>query len=303
MIKDYRARFPKNLVLLQAECDMVAAPRRFHASHRTDAGDRQALEDLAAGPACCGLASTRRSAERAMSPQAYTEALERNPRQLDVRILLGQTKLRLSEPDEALRQAKLVLDVDKNRPDAVLLQAQALAEAGSTAKRAPGLQKAAIAQLKAAVAANPHSSTRFTRWPRSISSAMTARPPRRSEGRARRPTPRTPPAASRLVEMLLQPLGTGRQAGPRRTRARRKRVAAELAADDQKGSMILAVAVGFHQRQAARSGTAITPRPPRPSSTRRPLTSTSETCCSRSPRASPIQPQAKRHVRPGRRGI
>ena len=56
--------------------------------------------------------------------QAYTEALERNPRQLDVRILLGQAKLRLGEPDEALQQAKLVLDVDKNRLDAAAAASQ-----------------------------------------------------------------------------------------------------------------------------------------------------------------------------------
>ena len=50
---------------------------------------------------------------------AYAEALERNPRQLDVRILLGQTSLKLGETDEALRQAKLVLDADKDQPDAL----------------------------------------------------------------------------------------------------------------------------------------------------------------------------------------
>ena len=62
--------------------------------------------------------------------QAYKDALDRDPRQLDLRVLLGQTKLKLGEADEALRQANMVLDVEKNRPDALLLQARALAESG-----------------------------------------------------------------------------------------------------------------------------------------------------------------------------
>ena len=64
--------------------------------------------------------------------QAYKEALERAPRQLELRVLLGQTKLKLGEADEALRQANMVLDVEKNRPDALLLQARAMAETGTT---------------------------------------------------------------------------------------------------------------------------------------------------------------------------
>jgi hypothetical protein len=39
-------------------------------------------------------------------------------------LLLGQTSLRLGEADEAIRQAKLVLDVNKDQPDALLLEAQ-----------------------------------------------------------------------------------------------------------------------------------------------------------------------------------
>ena len=88
--------------------------------------------------------------------QAYTEALERSPRQLDVRMLLGETKLKLGEADEALRQAKLVLDVEKNRPDAVLLEARALAEAGTTTSQKKAQRKAAVARLEAAIKADPH---------------------------------------------------------------------------------------------------------------------------------------------------
>ena len=62
--------------------------------------------------------------------QAYKDALDRAPRQLELRVLLGQTKLKLGDTDDALRQANMVLDVEKSRLDARLLQARALAESG-----------------------------------------------------------------------------------------------------------------------------------------------------------------------------
>src|SRR4029077_20578337 len=79
--------------------------------------------------------------------QAYSEAVERSPRQLDLHVLLGNAKLTVRDPDEALRQANLVLDVEKDRADAVLLQARALAQTGSTPTENAKQQQAAIARL------------------------------------------------------------------------------------------------------------------------------------------------------------
>ena len=127
MIKDYRARYPDNLVLLQIECDMVARHGDFTRAIELTREMDKASKSSPAGPLLRARLYTMLGRPRDAA-QAYTEALERNPRQLDVRLLLGQFKLRLGEPDEALRQAKLVLDVDKKRLDAVLLQAKALAD-------------------------------------------------------------------------------------------------------------------------------------------------------------------------------
>ena len=146
MLKDYRARYKDNLVMLQIECDMVARQgdfiRAIELTHEMDKASKTS-------PVGCLLrarlyAMLGRPLDVA---QAYAQALERNPRQLDVRILLGQVKLRLKEPDEALREAKRVLDIDKQRLDAVLLQAQALAEKGSSEAERAKLQQVAIAQL------------------------------------------------------------------------------------------------------------------------------------------------------------
>ena len=153
MIKDYRSRFENNLVLMQIECDLVARrgdfTRAIELTH-----ERTRLKTSPAGSLLRVRLYTMLGRTQEVA-QAYTEALERSPRQLDVRILLGQSKLRLNEPDEALRQAKLVLDIEKNRPDALLLQARALAESGSTTTEQAKKQEAAIAQLKAVVLANP----------------------------------------------------------------------------------------------------------------------------------------------------
>ena len=70
-------------------------------------------------------------------------------------MLLGQTKLKLGDADDALRQANMVLDVEKNRLDARLLQARALAESGTTPTEKDQQQRQAIARLEAVTKANP----------------------------------------------------------------------------------------------------------------------------------------------------
>ncbi len=59
-------------------------------------------------------------------------------------------------PIEALRQANMVLDVEKNRADAQLLQARALAETGTTPTEKDQQQREAIARLESVTKANPH---------------------------------------------------------------------------------------------------------------------------------------------------
>ena len=77
------------------------------------------------------------------------------PGSTSVRIRLGQTRLKLGEADEALRQAKLVLDADQDQPDALLLQARALAEQPGTDSQVAARRSQAIELLAAAIQKQP----------------------------------------------------------------------------------------------------------------------------------------------------
>jgi tetratricopeptide (TPR) repeat protein len=155
----------------------------------------------------------------------------------------------LNEPDEALRQAKLVLDVEKNRPDALLLQARALAESGSSTTERAKQQDAAIAQLKAMMATNPKfvdayhtlADIHFKRKDNAAAIAVL-----KDDLRA---SPNDAPAASLLIELLARGTATEKQSQAGEPKDDVKKIAADLTAGDPDGSMSMAVAVGFHKAQ------------------------------------------------------
>jgi hypothetical protein len=177
---------------------------------------------------------------------AYSEALERAPWQLDVRISLGQLELKLGEPDSALQQAKLVLDVDKKRADALILEAAALAESGSTASRREANSQLAVSRLEAALKDNP----RFLEAYHALAEIHLKR---KDFTRAiyvlkanLKAEPRDPTAAGLLVQVLAQPQPDGKE--PKTPDiAVAATTATELAKNDERGSIELAVALGFHK--------------------------------------------------------
>jgi cellulose synthase operon protein C len=245
MLKEFRSRFEKNLVLLQAECDLVQRRGDFaRAVELTREIDNisktSALGPLLRARLYATLGKTREIAD------AYKEALERNPRQLDVRLLLGQTSLLLHEPDEALRQAGFVLAAEKNRPDAVLLEARALAQAGTKESERQANQAAAIERLEGAIKANPQ----FGEAYRTLAEIHTQRNDRAAAANVLKQelkaNPQDATAAARLVEMLSRPDPSTHKLEPADLEDA-KRVAEEIAARDQKGTMILAVAIGFNR--------------------------------------------------------
>jgi cellulose synthase operon protein C len=247
LIKDYRNRYRDNIVLLQIECDSVARRGDFT---RAIELTREMDKASKTSPVGCLLRARLYSMLGRLHEvdQAYTEALERNPRQLDVRIFLGQTKLRLNEPDDALQQASLVLDIEKDRPDAVLLQAQALAEAGPTETERAKNQERAIARLKAATTANPQFVSAF----HTLAEIHLKRKDRAAAATVLKEdlkaNPKDAPAASLLIEVLAGGTKTGGKPSPADL-AVAKRIADELTAHDEQGGMRLAVAVGFHKAQ------------------------------------------------------
>ena len=119
-----------------------------------------------------------------------------------------------------------MLDVEKNRPDAVLLQAQALAESGSTESDRASCRQAAIAQLKAAVAANPQFVDAFHTLAEihlKRKDAAAAAAVLKDDLKA---NPKDAPAASLLIEILAQgakPAKPNRRRPGRRSQTRRSR--------------------------------------------------------------------------------
>ena len=148
----------------------------------------------------------------------------------------GKTKLKLSEADEALRQANLVLDVEKNRPDAVLL-----------AGPRPGRDRVDVQRETAQQTASRHRPARGGHQGQpSLRGGLSHAgrdPPEAQRTRAAaiavlkedlKANPRDATAASRLVELLAE-----RQAGGQPPAAadlaEAKRIAAEVCRPRQQG--------------------------------------------------------------------
>jgi cellulose synthase operon protein C len=245
MIREYRARYPNNMVFVRAECDMVA--RRGDLTRAVEL--TREIDKLSKTSPMGALLRARIYAAQGKArdlAQSYKEALERAPRNLELRVLLGQTQLRLGDADEALRQANMVLDVEKSRLDARLLQARAMAETGATATEKDRLQREAIAILEGVKKANPQVEEAFH--------TLAELHLRRHQTTAAidvlkedlKANPTDASAASRLVEVLaLRPVGEKADSAANLNQA--KQIAAEIAAQDKQGSMTLAVAIGFHK--------------------------------------------------------
>jgi len=243
MIRNYRDRFPNSLVFVQVECDMVARRGDFTRAIELTREIDKMSKTSPVGPLLrarlyAALGKTRDLA------QAYQDALDRNPNQLELHMLLALTLLKLGEADQALRHANLVLDVDKNRPDAVLLQARALAESGTTLNEKEQQQGAAIARLLAAIKADPHFDDAFH--------TLAEIHLKRNDPAAAvlvlkedlKANPNDATAVVRLIELL-----SGHPDRPTKEALleEAKRLAREIAVRDSDGTMVLALAIGFHK--------------------------------------------------------
>ena len=58
--------------------------------------------------------------------------------------------------EDALKQAQTVLETNKERPDAILLEARALAATGSTDARKEAARATAVAHLETVIKAEPN---------------------------------------------------------------------------------------------------------------------------------------------------
>jgi cellulose synthase operon protein C len=245
MIREYRDRFPSSPLFVQAESEMAA--RRGDFTRAIDL--TREIDKMSKTSPMGALLRARLYAAQGKTrdlAQSYSEALDRSPRLLDVRIFLGQTRLRLGDADDALRQANMVLDIEKNRPDAILLQARALVESGTTATEKDQRQLTAIARLEELTQSNPRFEDAF----RTLAEIQLKRSNRSAaiavlkQGLAANPNDAA--TVARLVELLAIRIPDN-QAPNTADLADAKRIATEIAGRDQQGSVTLAVAIGLNK--------------------------------------------------------
>ena len=245
MIRDYRKRFPTNLTFLQAECDLVARGGDLTRAIAITEEIDKISKSSTMGPMLRARIYARQEKTREVA-RAYGESLARNPQQPDVRVLLAQELIKLGEFDAALEQTKLVLDTDKDRPDAILLEARALAESGGTDAEKEASRQSAVARLESAIAAAPA----FLDAYHELSEIELKRGRRpaaiQALERALKVNPQDNTAVAKLVG-LLAGRGPGGESPSPSDIEEARRVAAEVAGRDAKGSLILAAAVGFHK--------------------------------------------------------
>ncbi|AGA25824.1 hypothetical protein Sinac_1442 [Singulisphaera acidiphila DSM 18658] len=245
MIREFRTRFPTDLTFLQAECDLAA--RRGDLTRAT--AITQEMDKISKGSSSGPLTRAKIYASQGRlreTAEAYVEALERNPRQFDVRLMLGQTRLRLNEYTEAIQQAKMVLEVDNDQPDAVLLLARAtVAQPGSDSQVA-ARRAEVVETLSAAIRKNPG----FAEAYHEKSEIQILLKDRKQAIATLNEAVEANPEDAAGLALLIQRLSETREDGRAATAdelAEAEKVAAKIGDSDEKGNLMLAIAVGYHK--------------------------------------------------------
>jgi tetratricopeptide (TPR) repeat protein len=247
LIRDFRTRFPTEVAFLREDCEQ--AFRRgdvVRATAVTNEIDKLA-KNSPVGPL---LRAQIYNAQGRTSDavDSYKEALTRNPRQPAVRVLLGQKDLAIGQTDEALKQAKLALDVEPDRADALLLAARAQAQPTSSPSQTAARQAQAIETLTGAIKRQPKFSAgyhllaeiRFMQGkPAEALSALRA---------GVEAVPDDALGIAQIIELLAR-VPANAKAPSAESLAEAERLAQAVDARDTKGGPTLAVAVGFHKAE------------------------------------------------------
>lgn len=245
LIRDDRARFPADPAFVQLDCEL--AVRRGETAKAVALTHE--IDKMPGGPPNGSLLRAAIYGGQGRTRDvvaAYTEALERNPRLLDVRLNLAQADLRLGDHDEAVKQARLVLEAAPEQPAAILIEARAMASASGAPSQVAAARAQAVEILQAAIKRQPSFIEAYhliaeihvndgakDRAIQTLRAAMRAVP-----------TDATTLAIA--IRVLSEPSATGRPADPARLDEARA-FAEEFAGKDDKGTLALAAAVGLHR--------------------------------------------------------
>lgn len=247
LVREFRAKFPTDVVFLQEECELAVRRGDMAKAQAITKEIDKVAKSSPAGPLLRARLYAAQGRTRDVA-DAYSEALDRNPNQPDVRVSLGQTFVRLGQPDEAMRQAKLVLDANPERLDAVLLEARILGLSGGSDARASDRREQAVALVNAVIERNPKLAAAYhllaeIRLTQNQTDAALAALRACLEA-----VPDDPIAIAQSIEFLARPSSDGQSPAADKLAAARS-LADAVDKRDADGGPTLALAIGFHKAE------------------------------------------------------
>ncbi|MGE3818274.1 MAG: tetratricopeptide repeat protein, partial [Isosphaeraceae bacterium] len=245
LIRQFRVKFPDEVVFLQQDCELAFRGGDLaKAASITKEIDRIA-KNSPVGPLMRARLYTAQG-RPSDAAAAYAEALERDPAQPDVRLMLAQARLEIGQFDEAIKQTRMVRENDRNRFDAVLLEARALTQPASTRSQTEARRAEAIQKLDEVLKAQP----RYTSAYHQKADVQVAQGKIDAAAATLRAgidaVPEDALGVARLVEVLATPTAGDAKASAERLKAA-DGLAESVSARDQKGDLLLALAVGYHK--------------------------------------------------------
>ena len=245
LIKKFRTAFPNELVFLKEDCEL--AFRRGDITKATIVTKEvdQVAKNSPVGPLLRARLLVLQDRYRD-AIEAYSEALRRSPNQPDTRLMLAQAYLRLNEGDDAIREARAVLDSDSGRVDAMIVEARALSIPVANLSQAKARRAQAIERLQTIVKVQPKIPAVYH-----LIAEIQLLDGKRDAAEATLradlvATPDDPVAIAQLVEILAAPARGGTTPGPEKF-SEAQALATNVAGRDTKGNLVLALAVGFHK--------------------------------------------------------
>ena len=170
--------------------------------------------------------------------RAYEAALERSPARSDLRLALARAQLSTGRFDDAVRQASMVLESEQNLADAQFVKAQALAQAQGSTQDVERSRAQAVSLLQALIKANPNHIEAYH-----LLSDLLVLANQRAEAvsllrKSQQIDPKDEAGLSLLIQRLAETPASLNEA---------EQLAQKQAAQDSKGGLALAAAVGFHR--------------------------------------------------------
>lgn len=246
LIAEHRNRFKDDLTFLQLDCELAIRQGDLnHALALTQEVDAKA-KAAPVGPLLRAQVFTIKG-QTVEAAAAYAEALARNPRQPEARLQLARLSLQNDQFDEAIRQARYLMDADPDKPiglAALAVEARAMAARKETASQVQANRAKAIERLAAALRDHPEfveaalliAEIQVTNGdrPRAVATLKDAL----------KANPNDPNALAMAIQVLTEPRGKG-QPAPKADVEEAKALAKQCGDGDTKGDRLAAIAAGF----------------------------------------------------------